>query len=311
MRSRSSGRNTSSACAISSRSAQAATVTGSTFDAASCGRREKKARISSMPMGGSYQLSAFSFRPCPPRCHSEERSIVTATPRSAASSPVIPRSVASSPVIPRSVATRNLPGTCNGEIPRCARNEKRARSINRRSTPQLSAESCLSDSRRRRLRERLTVLEMRQEVSNLLGVRAVVLGHHDRNLLESDPSDRFLSRAAFPVGARQPAQTLDVAGTRLRKSRQPFREIAGVVGALTRDSVSVEIRESRLGLVQHPINANGIRLTLEVREMPDVLDQRESAFGRLPAGLLRRKTGRRSDQQRGRGFERQEQRFEF
>src|SRR5215468_4041352 len=50
--------------------------------------------------------------------------------------------------IPRSAATRSLPGTCNGEIPRCARNEKRARSINRRSTPQLSAESCLSDSRR-------------------------------------------------------------------------------------------------------------------------------------------------------------------
>src|SRR5215471_146468 len=144
---------------------------------------------------------------------------------------------------------------------------------------------------------------MREQVPDLCRVRDVVLGHHSRNVVESDASDRLLHRAALPVGAGETAENLDVARPALSEGDEALGQIALVVHALTGDAVSVEVRKRRLLLGENPANANAVRFPLEVGEMPDVLQQRKSAILGLPPDLLARQACGGASEQTGGGFQ--------
>ena len=107
------------------------------------------------------------------------------------------------------------------------------------------------------------------------------------------------------------AQSLDVAEARFAESGQTRGEVPVVVAALARDSTAIEVRKSGLVLGQEPADAHAVSFPLEVGEMPDILDQGEGVFLRLPLQLAGRPLrGGPGKQGRGR-FEREKECLQF
>src|SRR5262249_10907715 len=133
----------------------------------------------------------------------------------------------------------------------------------------------------------------REEVRDLVAVRAVVLGHHARDVGEREAADAFLRSRAVPLRAGDAAEQLAVRSARAREDRDAARGVLLLVGAVPRGVRAVEVLERRVLLAEEARDALAVGLALEVGEVPHVLDEREAAATRTNARLPRREGGRR------------------
>ena len=142
-------------------------------------------------------------------------------------------------------------------------------------------------------------------------VRAVVVGHHPRDVGERDSADALLGTGALPVGPTQVSERLEILTARPGEERQGPVEIPLLIRPFPGDPVPVEVRQHGILLGEDSANSEAEALALEVRQMPHVLDERKGLLVRPPAGVGRRERRRCPGQERGCGLQSEQKRLEF
>jgi len=105
-----------------------------------------------------------------------------------------------------------------------------------------------------------------------------VLAHSSGEVPESEGTDALLRPTPAALDVRESAERGDVFGAGARERRESVRDAPGAIVALARDPGAVEIGKHRIVLGEEPANSGAEAFALEVREVPDVLDE-----GKRPA----------------------------
>jgi hypothetical protein len=134
-------------------------------------------------------------------------------------------------------------------------------------------------------------------------VRTVVIGHHARQVLERDAAHAFLGSGPLPVRGREAAKQVEVLRAGAREERQRPGHVLVLITALAGHAVPVEVQERRRVLGEDATDAHAVTLALQVGEVPHVLDEREAAGLRPTPRFRRREPHGCPREQRGRGFE--------
>jgi len=120
------------------------------------------------------------------------------------------------------------------------------------------------------------------ELFDLGAMGAVVLGHQARNVGKRDDPDAFLRPRSLPRGGGAPGEPVEVLLARAAEGREPLGEIERRVVPLAGDPVAVEVRKERGVLLRQKPDSAAEPLSLEIGEVPDVLEERETVRRRLP-----------------------------